>query len=76
MDWREVLPVDAENRRARLAAEILTSGAYRSTGEKVLAFVKQGGVCRAMFFNYRRKLRNGAGEKRVEGEGAQDRLAK
>jgi hypothetical protein len=52
MDWTEVLAVDAENRRARLAAEILASDAYHSTMDKVRAFVQQGGGCRATFFNY------------------------
>jgi hypothetical protein len=52
MDWTEVLAVDAENRRARLAAEILASGAYQSTGAMVRAFVQQGGGCRATFFNF------------------------
>jgi hypothetical protein len=61
MDWTEVLAVDAENRRARLAAEILGSDAYASTGEKARAFERQGGGCRATFFNYRRRLVGGAG---------------
>lgn len=56
MDWSEVLPLDAENFRARLAGEILTSAAYQSTTERVRAFVRQGGGCRATFFNYRRRL--------------------
>jgi hypothetical protein len=36
-DWTEVLAEDTENQRARLAAEILASAAYQSTGEKVRA---------------------------------------
>ncbi|HLJ96493.1 MAG TPA: hypothetical protein VKU02_25190 [Gemmataceae bacterium] len=56
MDWTEVLAIDADNRRARLVAEILGSEVYPSTGEKVRAFVQQGGGCRATFFNYRRHL--------------------
>jgi hypothetical protein len=56
MDWDEVLAIEAENRRARLAAEILASTNYWSTGERVRAFVEQGGGCRATFFNYRRRL--------------------
>ena len=47
MDWTEVLAVDAENERARLAAEILASEAYPSTMEKVRAFVQQGGGSRS-----------------------------
>jgi hypothetical protein len=65
MDWTEVLAVDAENRRARLAAEILASSSCRSTGEMLRAFVEQGGGCRATFFNYRRRLGNGAMEGRT-----------
>jgi CubicO group peptidase (beta-lactamase class C family) len=56
MDWTEVLAEEAENPRARLAAELLASNAYSSTTERVKAFVKQGGGCRATFFNYRRYL--------------------
>ena len=56
MDWTDVLAVEDENRRARLAAELLASDAYGSTAERVEAFVSQGGGCRATFFNYRRKL--------------------
>src|SRR5437868_4823961 len=56
MDWTEVLAAEAENRRERLAAELLASAAYASTAERVRAFVAQGGGCRATFFNYRRRL--------------------
>jgi hypothetical protein len=65
MDWTEVLAAGAENVRARLAAEILASGAYPTTADKVQAFVRQGGGCRATFFNYRRRL--GAPEPHGEG---------
>ena len=64
MDWTEVLAAEAENKRARLAAELLASDAYASTAERVKAFVERGGGCRATFFNYRRKLASG-------GEGSQ-----
>ena len=56
MDWTEVLAAEAENRRARLAAELLASAAYGSTAARVRAFGEQGGGCRATYFNYRRKL--------------------
>jgi hypothetical protein len=59
MDWTEVLAEEAENRRARLAAELLASTAYPSTAARVRAFVEQGGGCRATFFNYRRRLNGG-----------------
>jgi hypothetical protein len=61
MDWAAVLAAEAENKRERLAAELLASAAYGSTVERVRAFVEQGGGCRATFFNYRRKLGNGDG---------------
>jgi hypothetical protein len=67
MDWTDVMALEAENQRARLAAEILASDAYPTTGEMVRAFVQQGGGCRATFFNWRRKLSNGAEEK-AQGE--------
>jgi hypothetical protein len=65
MDWTEVLAAEAENRRARLAAELLASTTHGSTAARVRAFVEQGGGCRATFFNYRRRLSgaNGSGEK-------------
>jgi hypothetical protein len=56
MDWTDVLAVEDENRRARLAAELLASDAYGNTAERVKAFVEKNGGCRATFFNYRRKL--------------------
>src|SRR5262245_11799012 len=56
MDWTEVLAAEAENHRARLVAELLSSAAYTSTAERVQAFVEQGGGCRATFFNWRRYL--------------------
>jgi CubicO group peptidase (beta-lactamase class C family) len=59
MDWTEVLAAEAENPRARLAAEILESTEYASTAAQVAAFVAKGGGCRATFLNYRRKLGNG-----------------
>jgi hypothetical protein len=61
MDWTEVLAAEAENKRERLAAELLASAAHGSTAAQVKAFVEQGGGCRATFFNYRRKLGSGAG---------------
>ena len=61
MDWTEVLAVEIDNKRARLAAELLASDAYGSTAAQVKAFVEQGGGCRATFFNYRRKLGEGNG---------------
>jgi hypothetical protein len=68
MDWTEVLAVEAENLRARLAAEILASTSYRSTMDQARAFVAQGGGCRATFFNYRRKLDSGSAEKPAKGD--------
>jgi len=56
MDWTDVLAVEAENERARLAAELLKSDAYASTADRVRAFVERKGGCRATFFNYKRKL--------------------
>jgi hypothetical protein len=61
MDWTEVLAEEAENWRARLAAEILASSTYSNTAARVRAFVEQGGGCRATFFNHRRKLAGGNG---------------
>jgi hypothetical protein len=65
MDWTEVVAADAENPRARLAAELLASATYATTAERVNAFVEQRGGCRATFFNYRRRLgiQNGNGDK-------------
>jgi hypothetical protein len=37
-------------------ADIPLNPSYPSTSDRVLAFVSQGGGCRATFFNYRRRL--------------------
>jgi hypothetical protein len=73
MDWTDVLAIEDENPRARLAAELLASDAYGSTGARVQAFVEQGGGCRATFFNYRRKL--GGGNRDGNGAGYRARSA-
>ena len=62
MDWTDVLAVEAENKRARLAAELLKSDAFTSTAERVKAFVERKGGCRATFFNYKRKIASGGEE--------------
>jgi hypothetical protein len=61
MDWTGVLAAEdeAENKRARLAAELVASDAYASSEARARAFVEQGGGCRATFFNYRRRLGSG-----------------
>ena len=43
MDWTEVLAAESENKRARLSAELLASGAHATTAERVQAFVERGG---------------------------------
>jgi hypothetical protein len=52
MDWTAVLAAEDENKRARLAAEILESEAYGSTAA-------QGRRVPGDLFNYRRRLGNG-----------------
>jgi hypothetical protein len=48
---------NARTRSAVVRSAVLaSSSAYRTTAEKVKAFVGQGGGCRATFFNYRKKL--------------------
>ena len=59
MDWTEVLAAGAENKRERLAAELLASPEHGSTAERIKAFAERGGGCRATFFKYRRKLEGG-----------------
>ena len=56
MDWTDILAEGDDNRRARLAAELLASNAYGSIEARAAAFVAQGGGCRATFYNYRRRL--------------------
>ena len=63
MDWSDVLAVEAENKRARLAAELMDSEEYASTAERVRAFVERGGGCRATYFNYKRRLCPGSAAK-------------
>jgi hypothetical protein len=59
MDWTQVLAEEAENRWARLVAELLKSTAYASTSARVQAFIDQGGGCWATFFNHQRALTGG-----------------
>ena len=56
MDFTEVLSEFPQNKRAQIAAEILGSMSFDTTGDRVEAFKKRGGGCRATFFNYRRRL--------------------
>jgi hypothetical protein len=42
MDWTEILAEGDDNRRARLASELLASTAYDSMEARAQAFVKQG----------------------------------
>jgi hypothetical protein len=56
MDWTDILAEGDDNRRARMTRELLESTAYASMEARAAAFVKQGGGCRATFYNYRRKL--------------------
>jgi hypothetical protein len=56
MDWTEILNLGDDNRRARLAAELLASADFASMEARAAAFVRRGGGCRATFYNYRRKL--------------------
>ena len=67
MDSTEVLAVEADNGRARLAAGIRNSPVYKTTMDRVRAFVQRGGGCRATYFNHVRNLGNGVGEKTAEG---------
>lgn len=60
MDWTDVLAVEAENRRARMVAELMRSTEYATTAARVQAFVAQGGGCRATYFNHRRTLLAGS----------------
>ena len=46
MDWTDLLAVEAENKRARLAAGLLASDAYGSTAERIEAFKQKAGGCR------------------------------
>src|SRR5271157_840047 len=56
MDWTALLAAEDENPRSRLVTELLASDAYGSMESRAAAFVRQGGGCRATFFNYRRKI--------------------
>lgn len=66
LDWTDVLAVEAANPRARIAGEILADRSYQNTANRVAAFVRQGGGCRATFFNYRRRLNGSMGEARSQ----------
>ncbi len=53
MGWTALLVAEDENPRSRLVTELLASDAYGSMEARAAAFVRQGGGCRATFFNYR-----------------------
>jgi hypothetical protein len=57
MEWTGVLAVEAENKRQRLADELLASDAYGSTAKRVEALKQKEGGCRATFFIASRGLR-------------------
>ena len=59
MEWADILADGDENKRARLTRELLDSSAYDNIEARAEAFVRQGGGCRATFFNYRRKIGGG-----------------
>jgi hypothetical protein len=59
MDWTAILATHSDNQREQLAAAIIASDSYPSAGDRVRAFVSQGGGCRATFFNYQRRLKAG-----------------
>ena len=61
MDWTEVLAAEAENKRERLAAELLASDRPRQHRRAGQGVRRAGGGCRATFFNYRRKIDGGNG---------------
>ena len=42
MDWTDVLAVEAENKRQRLAAELLASDVYASTAERLRRSSRKG----------------------------------
>jgi hypothetical protein len=60
LDWTEVLAIEPDNPRVRLAAELLASSLHSSSNARARAFVAQGDGCRATFFNYRRRLAAGS----------------
>ena len=69
MVWTEVLELEEDNGRARLAGEIMASDIYQTTMDKVRAFVQRGGGCRATYFNHVRRLNGAGAEKTAEGVG-------
>jgi hypothetical protein len=58
MDWMEVLAAKTENKRERLAGELLASAEHGSTAERVKTFVERGGGAGRRSL-YRRKLGGG-----------------
>jgi hypothetical protein len=63
----DILDAGDDNRRLRLAAELLKSDAYGSMKARAQAFARQGGGCRATFYNYRRRLGETGRSGRVPG---------
>ncbi len=59
LDWRLVLPSDETDARRSLAVELLLDPQYTTQESRAQEFSRQGGGCRATFFNYLRRIRYG-----------------
>jgi hypothetical protein len=59
MDWTHVVPLTRENLRRRLVAELKADHSHPTEESRVQEFARQGGGCRATYFNHARKLRVG-----------------
>lgn len=57
LDWRLVVPREPEDQRRKLTLELLADESYLSQEARAVAFVQQGGGCRATYFNHVRRLR-------------------
>ena len=59
LDWKGLAPVEPENKRRRLVAELKSDPAFDREEDRVQRFQELGGGCRATYFNYAKALRAG-----------------
>lgn len=56
LDWKGLAPLEPENKRTRLVAELKSDDSFEREEDRVQRFQELGGGCRATYFNHARRL--------------------
>ncbi|QDV62027.1 hypothetical protein [Crateriforma conspicua] len=56
LDWKGLAPVEPEDKRRRLVAELKADATFDREEDRALRFQELGGGCRATYFNHAKKL--------------------